>query len=31
LLTGLRPQTLGIYDLGTFFRESRRDAITLPE
>ncbi|MDX2036907.1 MAG: sulfatase-like hydrolase/transferase [Isosphaeraceae bacterium] len=31
LLTGLRPQTLGIYDLGTNFRLSRPDAITLPQ
>ena len=31
LLTGLRPQTLGIYDLGTFFRQSRPDAVTLPQ
>ena len=30
LLTGLRPQTLGIYDLGTNFRLSRPDAVTLP-
>lgn len=31
LLTSLRPQTLGIYDLGTNFRKSRRDAVTLPQ
>ncbi|HSH93278.1 MAG TPA: sulfatase-like hydrolase/transferase [Roseimicrobium sp.] len=31
LLTSLRPQTLGIYDLGTNFRKSRPDAITLPQ
>ncbi|MBM3831177.1 MAG: sulfatase [Verrucomicrobia bacterium] len=31
LLTGLRPQTLGIYDLGTNFRRSRPDAMTLPQ
>lgn len=31
LLTGLRPQTLGIYDLGTNFRKSRPDAVTLPQ
>jgi iduronate 2-sulfatase len=31
LLTGLRPQTLGIYDLGTFFRRARPDAVTLPQ
>lgn len=31
LLTGLRPETLGIYDLGTNFRKSRHDAVTLPQ
>lgn len=31
LLCGLRPQTLGIYDLGTNFRKSRPDAVTLPQ
>lgn len=31
LLTGWRPQTLGIYDLGTNFRRSRPDAVTLPQ
>ncbi len=31
LLTGLRPQTLGIYDLGTNFRRSRPEAVTLPQ
>lgn len=31
LLVGLRPQTLGIYDLATNFRHSRPDAITLPQ
>lgn len=31
LLTSLRPQTLGIYDLGTNFRKSRPEAITLPQ
>lgn len=31
LLVGLRPQTLGIYDLATNFRNSRPDAITLPQ
>ena len=31
LLTGLRSQSLGIYDLGTNFRKSRPDAITLPQ
>lgn len=31
LLTGLRPSTIGIYDLGTNFRRSVPDAITLPQ
>jgi len=31
LLTGLRPQTLGIYDLGTNFRLAAPDAVTLPQ
>lgn len=31
LLVGLRPQTLGIYDLGTHFRRARPDAVTLPQ
>ncbi|MBK8091383.1 MAG: sulfatase-like hydrolase/transferase [Verrucomicrobiaceae bacterium] len=31
MMTSLRPQTLGIYDLSTNFRESRPDAITLPQ
>jgi iduronate 2-sulfatase len=31
LLTGLRPQTLGIYDLATNFRKSVPDAVTLPQ
>ena len=31
LMTGLRPQTLGIYDLGTNFRASRPDAVTLAQ
>lgn len=31
LLTGLRPQTLGIYDLGTNFRMGRPNAVTLPQ
>ncbi len=30
LLTGLRPQTLGIYDLATHFRKARPEALTLP-
>ncbi|WP_425613352.1 sulfatase-like hydrolase/transferase [Anatilimnocola sp. NA78] len=31
LLVGLRPQTLGIYDLATNFRRSVPDAVTLPQ
>src|SRR6266566_4068614 len=31
LMTGLRPQTLGIYDLGTNFRAARPDAVTLAQ
>jgi iduronate 2-sulfatase len=31
LLTGLRPDALGIYDLATFFRTKVPDVITLPE
>ena len=31
LLTSLRPQTLGIYDLPTNFRKSAPDAITMPQ
>lgn len=31
LMTSLRPQTLGIYDLGTNFRQSRPDAITMAQ
>lgn len=31
LLTGLRPQSLGIYDLATFFRRAAPDAVTLPQ
>jgi iduronate 2-sulfatase len=31
LLTGVRPTTSGIYDLGTNFRVSAPDAITLPQ
>lgn len=31
LMTGLRPQTLGIYDLGTNFRLSRPDAVTIAQ
>lgn len=31
LMTGCRSTTLGIYDLGTFFREAVPDAVTLPQ
>lgn len=31
LLTGLRPQTLGIYELSTNFRQAVPDAVTLPQ
>jgi iduronate 2-sulfatase len=31
LLTGLRSQTLGIYDLATNFRKATPDAVTLPQ
>lgn len=31
LLTGVRPTTLGIYDLGTNFRRAAPDAVTLPQ
>ena len=31
LLTGLRPETLGIWDLPTHFREKRPDIVTLPQ
>jgi len=31
LLTGIRPQSLGIYDLATNFRVARPDAVTLPQ
>ncbi len=31
LLTGFRPQTLGIYDLGTNFRLSQVKTVTLPQ
>ncbi len=31
LMTGLRPQTIGIYDLGTNFRKAVPDAITLAQ
>jgi len=31
LLTGLRPQSLGIYDLATNFRQAAAEAVTLPQ
>jgi iduronate 2-sulfatase len=31
LLTGLRPTTIGIYDLGTNFRKAVPNAVTLPQ
>lgn len=31
LLTGLRPQSLGIYELSTNFRKGAPDAVTLPQ
>jgi iduronate 2-sulfatase len=31
LMTGLRPQSLGIYDLGTNFRRAAPDVVTLPQ
>lgn len=31
LMTGLRPQTLGIYDLGTNFRKAAPEAVTLAQ
>ncbi len=31
LMTGLRPQTLGIYDLGTNFRKTKPNAVTVAE
>ena len=31
LLTGVRPTTLGIYDLGTNFRDAVSNAVTLPQ
>jgi len=31
LLTGLRPDSIGIYDLQTFFRKAVPDVITLPQ
>lgn len=31
IMTGLRPDALGIYDLGTFFRTTVPDVVTLPQ
>ena len=31
LLTGLRPDALGVYDLYTFFRKKRPEVVTLPQ
>ena len=31
LLTGLRPDAIGVYDLYTFFRKKKPDVITLPQ
>lgn len=31
VLTGMRPDALGIYDLGTFFRTKVPDVVTLPQ
>jgi iduronate 2-sulfatase len=31
LLTGLRPERIGVYDLGTFFRRAVPEAVTLPQ
>ncbi|MGY8769585.1 MAG: sulfatase [Pirellulales bacterium] len=31
MLTGLRPNTLGVYDLPTHFREKHPDVVTLPQ
>jgi arylsulfatase A-like enzyme len=31
LLTGLRPETLGVFDLPTHFRDRRPDAVTIPQ
>src|SRR5437773_10923988 len=31
LMTGVRPTTMGIYDLGTNFRSAVPDAVTLPQ
>ena len=31
LMTGLRPESIGIHDLATYFRTKRPNAVTLPE
>jgi iduronate 2-sulfatase len=31
LMTGIRPESLGVHDLATYFRTKRPDAVTLPE
>ncbi|WKN42818.1 sulfatase [Tunicatimonas pelagia] len=31
VMTGLRPDAIGIYDLGTFFRDSVPNVVTLPQ
>lgn len=31
VMTGLRPDAIGIYNLGTFFRDSVPDVVTLPQ
>ena len=31
LMTGIRPESLGIHDLATYFRTKRPDVVTLPE
>ena len=31
IMTGLRPDAIGIYDLGTFFREAVPEVVTLPQ
>jgi arylsulfatase A-like enzyme len=31
LMTGLRPETLGVFDLPTHFRDKKPDAVTIPQ
>ena len=31
MLTGLRPDTIQVWDLGTHFRQAKPDAVTLPQ